>query len=344
VLMDVPKACAGANSSCPVLLMLHGHNGHNDGFAHTNQSLVFEYSFIGLYPQGEMYEGLTGWNDGSMDGLTCAYDDYTCTQDPNDGLFIAKILSTVKGLGALGRVYAYGTSNGANEVQILASNAVQHFDALPIVGIATRSGQLLSAPARSAANPYNYNQPCAGDAGCTSTRKMAQLSMHGTADTIIPYTGGSRFGSDVFTLMDEKASDELWATQNGCEAGKIVSSNVSATYPSETGTDVSSTATHFVWTGCPSAAPIELYKVWGAPHGAADTLEGKNSQIVVFDFFNKVEMAHGGVRPPVLPWSPPRSPFPPSSEDTDAVVEDALGTARADNAVADYGVAVAGRK
>ena len=89
---------------------------------------------------------------------------------------------------------------------------------------------MLASPARSAPAPYNYNQPCAGNQPCTGSGAttttttgggsgsggggggMAQLSIHGTADTVIAYHGGPRFHSPTFILMDEPASDALWVS------------------------------------------------------------------------------------------------------------------------------------
>merc|ERR1712224_626640 len=123
------------------------------------------------------------------------------------------IITTLKDLGAKGRFYLKGGSNGANEAQILAANAC---DALPVVGIGVDSGQLLANPPRSASKPYDYNQPCAGSQPCSAGWKVAQISIHGDADKIIPFNGGPRFGSDVFRMMAEADSNKLWAKQNGC--------------------------------------------------------------------------------------------------------------------------------
>jgi len=288
ILMDVPEGCAGKKSACPIAFFFHGHGGRNVMFPH-QQPGVFDYSFIGLYPQGELYNGRSGWNDGSMDGNKCAYNDYSCTLDPNDATFVAGLISTMRSLGANGRVYAYGSSNGANEVQILAANAVVNPTALPIAGIAANSGQLLAKPTRSGPAPYDYNQPCAGTQPCGGGGVVAQLSIHGTADGVIHYDGGSRLGSDVFILMAEEDSDAVWAAQNGCSATSS-SANITAS-----GRPVGdTTATHFAYKGCPATAPVELYKVFDVQHVATQSLGGEPMMGVVLDFFEKVEAAHAG--------------------------------------------------
>ena len=141
VLLDVPEACAGATSDCPVAFFFHGHGGRNLGFPHSGAGQgVHKHGFIGVYPQGEMYNGASGWNDGSMEGNSCEWDDFDCQDDPNDGLFAAAIIAELKSLGARGNIYLWGGSNGANEAQILAANAC---DELPISGISAGWGQLL---------------------------------------------------------------------------------------------------------------------------------------------------------------------------------------------------------
>ena len=59
-------------------------------------------------------------------------------------------------MGAGGHLYMWGGSNGANSVQIFASNAGTK---LPIAGISAGWGELLAAPPRSGPTPYDWNQP-----------------------------------------------------------------------------------------------------------------------------------------------------------------------------------------
>lgn len=199
------------------------------------------------------------------------------------GFFVAGIIAAIRELGATGRVYLYGASNGAQMVQILASNAG---DALPISGIGALSGQLLSAPARSASNPYNWNQPNHTKGGPA----VAQLSLHGDADHSIQYEGGSKFGSDVFFLASEPDSNAMWKTQNGC-TGKLKSTLIPAISKNASTHD----ADYNVWRGCPSTAPVEYYKVHGAGHCLpGGKIDGKGPIEIALDFFCKVEAAHGG--------------------------------------------------
>ena len=221
VLLDVPAACvsAGGVSQCPIGFFFHGHTGHNVMFMHSGAGQgVHQHGFIGVYPQGAIYAGQSGWNDGSMDGNRCEWDDFGCQDDPNDGTFTAGIIDALRKMGAGGHVYMWGGSNGANSVQIFAANAGVK---MPIVGISCGWGQLMAAPPRSGPAPYDWNQPTPlpnqslpGRPG--DGRRVAQQAQHGDADTIIPYQGGPRFGSNIWILDTEPASDATWACHNGC--------------------------------------------------------------------------------------------------------------------------------
>ena len=214
-----------------------------------------------------------------MKGNKCAWDQYNCTQDPNDSNYVLHTVNAMRGLGATGRVYAYGTSNGANEVQILGANSMDDAgQALPIVGIAARSGQMLSKPTRSGPGPFDYNQPCAGDNPCTGGRGVAQLSIHDTDDPVIPYAGGARFHSPVFILSGEEASCETWARQNGCNT-----TMTNATVAATTHKGGSTTANYVQWDGCPATAPVELYKVEGGSHVGTSAIRGKDVMVTVFE-------------------------------------------------------------
>ena len=121
-------------------------------------------------------------------GLSCR----RCQKDANEGNFTAGIIHTLREMGASGRVYMWGGSNGANAIQILAANAGP---TMPITAISAGWGQLMAEPPRSGPSPFNWNQPTLtpdqklpGRVG--DGRKVAQQAHHGDHDTTIPYQGG----------------------------------------------------------------------------------------------------------------------------------------------------------
>ena len=192
---------------------------------------------------------------------------------------------------AAGRFYIFGQSNGADFAQRLAVNGGA---TLPIAGIAPQSSQLDSAPPRSAAGPYNLNQPRSGGPA------VAQMSIHGTEDHTIAYNGGPKFNSPIFEMYPEPESDAVWARHNGCR-GPLTSRNVSSTFnpgdvleaPADvTNSAMDGVATHWTWNGCPATAPVEYFQDHGAGHVGTISLEGKPTFEVALDFFEKVERAH----------------------------------------------------
>jgi len=298
-LLDVPPKCAGVTSHCPIIMGFHGHGSNNHMFIGTEGKALSDgirkYNFIGVYPQGEKFPVIpvpgkpskSGWSDGDEPGDKCAWDDFNCTGDPNDTVFVSRIVSALVKMGALGRFYAFGTSNGAAMVQRLAANVCPE---LPFLGIGAQSGQLLTKPERSGPNPYNYNKPHSGSA------KVAQLAIHGTGDGTVPYNGGSRFGSDVFFWYPEPQSDGLWAQHNGCTG--VHTKNVSAAY-NKKGQEYNTTATHQVWE-CPSALPVEYYSVIDAGHVSTTMLNNKKKEFIVFEFFSKIEKYFSGTDSKIL--------------------------------------------
>lgn len=321
VYIDVPQQCAGKNS-CPIVFCLHGFGGFATEYFEVCSPSVHEHGFIGVYPQGDPLGYLilpdnstgvlSGWNDGQSvfpkdTLLKCKYDDFTCNLDPNEGIFFPNIAAAFPKLGAHGRFFSFGQSNGADISQRLAVNADGKL--LSIAGIATQSCQLLANPPRSAAGPFNYNQPQ------SDRPPVAQLSIHGDDDTSIPFEGGSRFNSDVFELMPERDSDMAWAQHNGCN-GPITSTNVTSNFTKgpprhHTGSVqfdsvgrayiasndppqnfTTGVATHYVFGGCPDIAPVELYQDRGAGHVGTKRLSGKPVFEVVLEFFERVEKAH----------------------------------------------------
>ena len=161
--LDVPEACVeGGRSDCPIVFFLHGSGGTNDWFRKT--SGVHEAQMIGVYPNGDC----RGWNTGPKDCNLCEWDDFECTDDPNEGEFVAKTIAAVRSLGALGNVYVRGNSNGAALALRLAANAG---DELPIAGIIATVTQLLASPERSGPARRAELQPAA-------VRRPAGLRAH----------------------------------------------------------------------------------------------------------------------------------------------------------------------
>eukprot|EP00521_Asterionellopsis_glacialis_P016437 CAMPEP_0195305802 /NCGR_PEP_ID=MMETSP0707-20130614/36872_1 /TAXON_ID=33640 /ORGANISM="Asterionellopsis glacialis, Strain CCMP134" /LENGTH=599 /DNA_ID=CAMNT_0040370003 /DNA_START=218 /DNA_END=2015 /DNA_ORIENTATION=- len=288
--LDVPASCvSGGQSDCPIVFFLHGSGGTNNWFART--SGVHTAGYIGIYPQGE-----GGWNTGPKTTNVCTWEDFECTEDPDEGAFIANIISKVRLEGANGNVYVIGNSNGAALAMRLASNAGTE---LPIKGIVTKVTQLLASPERSGPGVLNYNQPF------STSPKVSVLNIMGTGDGLIPYTGGSSGvfnGDSAFQLMDALDSMIVWAEHNGCSAVPEVTTGLSS--------DKGTGATFYDYKGCDEGTIVEHYAILEGGHDAGGaSIDGKKIDYdIAFDFINRCEEGSTPV-PPSTP--PPPSTAPP---------------------------------
>jgi poly(3-hydroxybutyrate) depolymerase len=295
--LDVPAACiaSGENTStCPIVFHFHGSGGNILWFKKTAK--VHENNVIGVYPQGDC----VGWNTGPKDCNMCSWDDFECTEDPDEGAFIAGIIDEIRDMGAYGHIYLVGNSNGAALAQRLAVNAGTE---LPIKGIVSKVTQLLASPPRSGPGVLNYNQPEAGNP------KVSLLTICGTNDGLIPYEGGSSavFGGDEnFQLMSVADSDGVWAAHNGCDATPT-ERTVSAS-----GGSGATSAIFMEYPNCDGAI-VESYKVIDAGHGAGGaTLDGVDAIDVVYNFIFRVEALLGGSSGPSAPAPSPSQPVSPT--------------------------------
>eukprot|EP01084_Bolivina_argentea_P271942 462861_1 len=290
--LDVPVACVDITtntSTCPIVFHLHGAGGSINGFK--GSSGVHEFGLIGVYPQG-----VNGWNTGPKNTNVCDWDDFTCTDDPDESDFIAKIITEIRSLGANGNLYANGNSNGAALAHRLAVNA--NDNDLPFNGIVTTVTQLLSLPPRSGPGILNYNQP--GLNG--NTRKVSVLNIMGTNDLLVPYDGGSSGvfgGNDNFQLMSSNESNIAWAKQNGCNTVPRISI-VTSSQPW-------GTADYYSYDNCNSGHYVEHYKVYDGNHGTTSgtVLNGKTPNELQYKFIWKVENSTTSnimiVSPTILP-------------------------------------------
>jgi len=177
----------------------------------------------------------------------------------------------------MGRLYAYGTSNGGAMCQRIAVNGGMGF-----TGVAPSATQLLSKPAQGGPGPYNHNWPSA--AACTVP--IAYVSFHGYKDPLIPYDGGKAPpGGDPtkILLSSMEETNAAWSKNNGCGQTPTI---VSLPATVKTGP---TTADHYTWPSCVASAPTEHYKVIDGTHSTVQTIEGRSAVVVMMDFFAKVE-------------------------------------------------------
>jgi len=287
VQLDVPASCVSADgtSSCPIVFFFHGAGGTNAAFKRNSE--VHENDAIGVYPTGE-----DGWNTGPKNSNSCPWDDFECSEDPDEGGFIAGIITKLRNMGAMGNIYAIGSSNGGALVNRLGSNAG---DDMPIRGIVSLVTQLLSSPPRSGPGTLNYNQPS------SNGPPVSVLNIMGTSDGVIPYEGGSSpvFGGDTnFELYSAIDSMGIWSDHNGC--GSPISRDVSTS-------DGDGSGTFYEYPNCSNGAIVEHYAIHGGGHNAGgSSIDGREARDVQYDFIRRCEGT------PITPTAPtPTSPIAP---------------------------------
>ena len=228
-----------ADANYPVLFAFHG-NGSNEPepVAEFNipqyGSLVDSGAFIGVYPQGH----LNSWNLGQEQSTA------------DDSAFVHHIVEQLKisaGVNAA-RIFATGFSNGAGLTQNLGVHS-DLFHAIAPIATALVVGQEPNA----------------------DTPIRSVLQVHGTADDVCPYEGGSDnpTGHDFYS---SEQSISLWAEHNGCDET-----------PSSTTTPDGNTLISY--SSCSNGVEVALLSVIDATHGIPPDTEGNLNQYV-WSFLN----------------------------------------------------------
>ena len=222
-------------------------------------------TFIGVYPQGEEVDGVTGWQTGHR-GLVF-----------DEGAFFSGIVDHLRALGSTGRLYAWGFSNGAALAYKLAVNG-----GLGFRGIAASVTALTASPETYGDGILAYNFPTMESA----TKPIAVLSIMGSADRTIPLRGGAFGGSDA-VLADAKDSILLWSEINQC-AGHVTAA-IDATYAVPQEEDASTTAARTIFGGC--VLPTHFIELSCVGHGSARSIDGEDSMSYAVNFLLGVDAA-----------------------------------------------------
>lgn len=197
-----------AAQPAPVVMVFHGYN--SDPATIFQDTELYEANAITLFPAGI--------------GEAWAPAPYAQTSLGEDFALVDDTLAWVKqNYNTDGRVFAAGFSNGGGFVRALACNR-----------------QLDGAATVSAANYDAVDENCEG-------KPTPYFAVHGTADVVINYGGGTAHGGHyrgVEETMAEVAED------NACDP-----------FPAEHREDA---VTRFTWGSC--AVPTVNYKIKGGTH------------------------------------------------------------------------------
>ena len=211
----------------PLVIELHGGGGdgnHIDGLTGF-YALADREGFVVAAPSGVD----KGWNDGRVDPKTSSTAD--------DVGFLSEMIDRIEAQVPIDprRVYVTGISNGAIMSGRLACQLSER-----IAAIAQVAG---TAAVETAA-------------ACHPARPVPVLEIHGTADPLVPYAGGTvvpQLGDGRGQVVGVDAWSAFWAANN------------SAGTPPAT-TSIGTDTTVRTWHGATPQSDVVFYRVEGAGH------------------------------------------------------------------------------
>ncbi|HZR40424.1 MAG TPA: PHB depolymerase family esterase [Ktedonobacteraceae bacterium] len=204
----------------PLVLNFHGHGSTSLAQEHLTDFSVLadQQDFIVAYPQGIIGpDHLSGWATG-------------IPRNPhvNDVLFVSNLLNHLQTTFCIDphRIYATGFSNGGGMTNLLACTLADR-----IAAFAPVSGAYPQVPG-----------------GCHPVRPVPILEFHGTADTVVPYTGSLVKGYPPIAQWLAQ-----WVMLDGCTNGPILSLQQRQVVEEQ-------------WTDCRDDATILHYRIIGEGH------------------------------------------------------------------------------
>lgn len=223
----------------PLVLALHGSENSVESFVDASEldEAASANAFIVAYPEGQRLL----WNG----GLCCTSGRGNPAEDVR---FLAQVVDDVASARRVdrSRVYAVGVSGGGVMAYRLGCD---------------RSDLLAGVAAVSGAMAVD---------DCKPSGAVSVLTIHGTADGIVPYEGGRIRGGAIAPAPPATAVAERWASLNRCSGSPA--------------RQVEGVVTTTTWTGCADDARVRLItleggshnwfsKVYGLPNGAVDATQ-----------------------------------------------------------------------
>ena len=234
--VHVPSSYDG-ETPAPLILLLHGYtaSGAQQDAYFSLSGLVDHYGFILVAPDGteEASDRRSRfWNASSA---CCNFFD----SDVDDVAYLTRLIDAVKADYAIDdtRIVLFGHSNGG-----FMSYRMAHERSGTIAAIASLAGADQSG---SPANPVHV------------------LQIHGTADTVIAYEGGSFQGGARHPGTREDV--EAWARHNGCATDGVAT----GTLDLDRRLDGLETEITRYTAGCKAGGSAELWAINGGGHGLA---------------------------------------------------------------------------
>jgi polyhydroxybutyrate depolymerase len=224
----------------PLLIMLHGYmwsGAEEEAYLRLGPAAM-AHSIIYAYPNGTPERG--GQRFWNATGACCNYSG----SPVDDSAYLADLVDEIGQVVNVDpkRVFFVGHSNGGFMSYRMACD---HADL--IAGIGSLAGSTYAVPS-----------------DCRPTEPVAVLQIHGTADSVIRYAGGSA-GMDLYP--GARATAAIWADYDGCD-GSIDSSqpniDVDRGIEGETGPEEATVEAYS--SGCAPGGYVELWTVHGGGH------------------------------------------------------------------------------
>lgn len=216
-----------ASQALPLVLVLHGGGGNGAGMRSLTgtDSSADTAGFIAVYPDGMR----KNWSDGR--GTTDSEK-----AGVNDVAFLSSLVGKLSSELNTDpkRIYATGISNGGFMSVRLACDASSVFVAV----VATI--------------PENVR------ANCKPSRAVPFMLIHGTADKIVPESGGTMTKGDGGVIASTSQTVNLWRDLNKCSSGTVKTE----INPANDGTSIVLER----YTGCASGSEVAFYEVTNGGH------------------------------------------------------------------------------
>lgn len=273
-ILYVPDIYTG---TIPVPLILNFHGYGSNAFQQMNygdfRSIADAEGCLVAHPQGTLFEGTTHWNVGG----------WTAGSTADDVGFTAALIDALSTDYAIDpdRIYATGMSNGGYMSFLLACQLGNR-----IAAIASVTGSM---------TPETYMD-------CLPEHPMPVLQMHGTGDTVVPYTGASWTKS-----IDDVLA--FWVSENNCN------NPPETTMLPDSDPNDGSTVERIVYSDGSNGVSVVHFKIFGGDHawpGTAFGGPGTNYDIDASDeiwtFFSRYDI-NGRLDDPT-PTATPATPIP----------------------------------
>lgn len=235
VFLNVPSTYDNSVPT-PLLVVLHGFGANAyTQLAYTKlDQLVEEQGILMVAPEGTTdQDGKQFWN--ATDACCDFYDTGV-----DDVAYISGLIEEISSVWNVdpSRVYIFGHSNGGYMAYRMACDRADLISAIVSLAGAT------------------YLDTTA----CDPSADVSVLQIHGTADAMVPYDGGTYAPGAI-------RSTEIWAGYDGC-TGQLSDNDRMLDLDTTLAGDETTVQS---WGGCPSGTGVELWTIDGGGHIPAVT-------------------------------------------------------------------------